>query len=87
MYKKSSKNSDIWFLRIFFVYTFNEESILNTVGYSVSLAEQQRYAPSGRKGYKYIDDTADKGALPAESPGNQVKTENPDKSPVKSADY
>ena len=51
------------------------------------IPEKQRYAPSRRKGDQDIYDTADHSALTAEKPGDQVKAENADETPVESADY
>ena len=49
--------------------------------------EKERYAPSRRQRHKNIDDPAYNGSLAAEDPGNEVEAENPDKPPVKAADY
>ena len=49
--------------------------------------EQKAYAPQSRKSDHGIDYTAGKCALTSEYPGNKVKLEYTDKTPVDTADY
>ena len=50
------------------------------------IPEQKRNAPDGGNPYQRIDDTADDTALAAANPGDDIKLEDPDGSPVDPAD-
>lgn len=52
----------------------------------ISFAEKQRNAPNARKRNDRIHDTAEERILTAEDPGDDIKSEKPNASPVQSAD-
>ena len=53
----------------------------------LSCAEKQRDAPDSRKGDDGVDYSAENGILTAADPGDDVKSEKPDASPVQRTDY
>lgn len=66
------------------------ESVLlpvgDAVGWLFAFAEEERNAPDSRDGYKNVDCTGSKASCASKHPGNQVKLENSDETPVDSAD-
>ena len=52
----------------------------------VGFAEEQGYAPDCRKTYYGVDNAREKRALTAANPRDDIKLENTDAAPVKSAD-